>query len=86
MKHEVCITLALRSKTADPDNPAQVHYRQLEPGHRTTKFTQLGDIHLDTNDWQLCTHGWRDPFLLRRVTSGRPSSHSKMSSSTTALA
>jgi hypothetical protein len=63
MKHEVCITLALRSKTADPDTPAQVHYRQLRPGHRTDKFTELGDIHLGFDDWQLCGDDWRDPFL-----------------------
>jgi len=63
VQHEVCITLAIRSKASDPDTPAQVRYRQLEPGHRTAKFSELAGIHLGSDDWQMCADGWRDAFL-----------------------
>ena len=63
MKHEVCITLAVRNGAGDTDTPARVHYRQLEPGVRTEKFTQLQGIHLSDPDWRTCGTSWRDPFL-----------------------
>lgn len=63
VQHEVCITIALRSKTADRDTPALVRYRQLEPGHRTAKFDQLAAIRLGSDGWLTCSDAWRDPFL-----------------------
>jgi hypothetical protein len=63
MKHEVCITLALRSKAADSGTPAEVHYRRLQPGHRDAKFGELDGIHLIDAEWERCGDGWRDPFL-----------------------
>ncbi len=63
MKHEVCITLALRSKAADPNTPATVRYRQLAAGLRTEKFAELATIRLDDQGWERCGDAWRAPFL-----------------------
>ncbi len=63
MKHQVCITLALRSTANSPDTPAAVHYRQLAAGHREHKFAELATITLDSDGWADCGSSWRAPFL-----------------------
>jgi len=63
VQQPVCIVLASRSPDAERDTPAAVLYRQLEKGHRTAKFAELGGIELDGDGWQECPTEWRTPFL-----------------------
>lgn len=63
MRHEVCITLAVRTGATSRDEPAPVHYRELAPGHRRDKFVELEKIRLQDDAWETCSTEWRAPFL-----------------------
>jgi hypothetical protein len=61
VQQAVCIVLAARTKTADPDTPAELHYRALPTGHRDLKFAELEALNLHSG-WESGATGWRDPF------------------------
>ncbi|WP_405472640.1 type ISP restriction/modification enzyme [Paenarthrobacter ilicis] len=63
MKHEVCIVLAVKNGRTSPEQPANVRYRELGLGHRTSKFEELEGLRLTDQEWVNCGKGWRDPFL-----------------------
>lgn len=63
VQHPVCITIALRSPSNDPEKPAQVRYRSLAKGRREKKFEELAMIDLDSPGWTDCPSDWRAPFL-----------------------
>jgi predicted helicase len=63
VQQSVCIVMASRSKTADPETPATVRFRELLPGNREVKFAALEAIRLKDPDWIECPTEWRAPFL-----------------------
>jgi hypothetical protein len=63
VKHEVCIVLASRSPTNDPEMPAKVRYRVLKPAHRDEKFKELAQVRLASTGWSNCPNADRAPFL-----------------------
>ena len=63
VQHPVCITIAARSPTNDPEKPARVHYRSLARGRRDAKFEELKTITIGKTGWMSGASGWRDPFL-----------------------
>jgi hypothetical protein len=63
VQQPVCIVLASRSASNNPEIPATVHFRALPKGHRKEKFQALGEIRLDDGDWIECPTDWRAPFL-----------------------
>ncbi|WP_407565919.1 type ISP restriction/modification enzyme [Streptomyces sp. 184] len=63
VKHEVCITIAVRDGSTTDDSPAPVYHRSLAKGTRDAKFVELANIGLADGEWELCGEGWRDPFV-----------------------
>jgi hypothetical protein len=63
VQQPVCIVLASRSASNNPEVPASVRYRALPKGHRKEKFQALGEIRMDDDAWIECPTGWRAPFL-----------------------
>ena len=63
VQQPVCIVLASRSAKNDPTSPAKVRFHALPAGHRTDKFTALGNLRLQANAWTDCPTDWRAPFL-----------------------
>jgi len=61
VQQPVCIMLAARTSRADPDTPAELHYRVLPTGHRDLKFAALEALDLHSG-WEPGASGWRDPF------------------------
>ena len=58
----VAIAIAIRSKGADPNEPATVQYTCIE-GSRREKLAKLDSIHdFDAVKWQDCSTGWQDSF------------------------
>ena len=58
----VAIAIAIRTKAAELDKPAIVHYACIE-GSRTEKLAKLDSIDdFDAINWQNCPNGWKDPF------------------------
>ncbi|MFB7877876.1 type ISP restriction/modification enzyme [Nocardia sp. NPDC056064] len=47
----LAICIFVRSKDADPDRPARIHYRAVH-GRRADKYRQLKEIQLDDDGWQ----------------------------------
>ena len=65
VQQPVCIVLVSRSVNTDPNTAATVRYHSLPEGHREEKFTALGSLSLDSDDWTDCETDWRTPFLAR---------------------
>jgi hypothetical protein len=63
VQQEICIVLASRSPTTDPNLPARIRYRALAKGRREEKFTEMANISLESPGWIDGAHGWRAPFL-----------------------
>ena len=63
VQQPVCIVLASRSAKNDPTSPAKVRFHALPAGHRTDKFTALGNLRLQAHAWTDCPTDWRAPFL-----------------------
>jgi hypothetical protein len=63
VQHPVCITIASRSPSNDPEKPARVHYRSLAKGKRDKKFEELKTITLTGKGWMGGASDWRAPFL-----------------------
>lgn len=63
VQQPVCILLASRSSSNQPETPAAVHFRALPDGHRREKFKALSEISLDDGQWIDCPADWRAPFL-----------------------
>ena len=63
VQQPICIVLASRSASNNPEIPATVHFRSLPKGHRKEKFQALGEIQLDDGGWTDCPTDWRAPFL-----------------------
>lgn len=63
VKHEVCIVLASRSPTNNPEKPANVRYRVLKQAHRDEKFKELSQVRLASTGWSNCPNADRAPFL-----------------------
>jgi hypothetical protein len=59
----VCITIASRSPSNDPEKAARVHYRSLTKGKREKKFEELKTISLAGKGWMAGASEWRAPFL-----------------------
>jgi hypothetical protein len=59
----VCITIASRSPSNDPEKPARVHYRSLAKGRREAKFEELKSVSLASKGWVDGASDWRAPFL-----------------------
>ena len=58
----VAIAVAFRSKEAQQDRPAAVHYARVEGTHRE-KLTALAAIdHFANVKWQECSDDWQAPF------------------------
>ncbi len=66
VQQPVCIVLAARTKSIDPDTPAQLRYRALPNGHRSLKFAALKALDLRSG-WETGANGWRDPFRPART-------------------
>ena len=62
VQQPICITLALRDGSTNPDSPAPVHYRDVH-GSRDSKFQELSDIALDDDGWDRASDEWRAEFL-----------------------
>lgn len=63
VQQPVCIVMVSRSKKANQQTPATVHFRALPVGKREEKFEVLKNIHLNDTDWIECPDEWRAPFL-----------------------
>ncbi|MFD9306019.1 type ISP restriction/modification enzyme [Streptomyces sp. NPDC060048] len=63
VKHQVCITIAVRDGSTGDAVAAPVRYRSLAAGARQSKFAELATIGLADDGWKLCRQGWRDPFI-----------------------
>jgi hypothetical protein len=63
VQHPVCITIASRSPSNDPEKPARVHYRSLAKGRREAKFEELKSVSLASKGWVDGASDWRAPFL-----------------------
>lgn len=63
VQHPVCIVLASRSPTNDPDKAARVRFRSLAKGRREAKFEELKALTLESKGWSDCPSDWRAPFL-----------------------
>ena len=58
----VAIALAFRSKEANMNKPAKVHYTRIS-GKRAEKLAQLNEIKcLETMKWRECPSDWQTPF------------------------
>jgi len=62
VKQPVCIMLVLRDGSSEATIPAPVRYRQLAPGHRDSKFTELARLSLNDDDWELAAADPYAPF------------------------
>jgi hypothetical protein len=67
VQHPVCVTIASRSPSNDPEKPARVHYRSIAKGRREEKFEQLKSIALAGKGWLDGASDWRAPFLPQLV-------------------
>lgn len=63
VQQPVCIVLASRSASNNPETPAAVRFRALPDGHRREKFTALSEVSLDDGHRTACPADWRAPFL-----------------------
>jgi hypothetical protein len=63
VQHPVCITIASRSPSNDPEEPARVNYRSLANGRREAKFDELKTVSLAAKGWVDGASDWRAPFL-----------------------
>ncbi|MFR9758193.1 type ISP restriction/modification enzyme [Streptomyces sp. TR06-5] len=63
VKHQVCITIAVRDGSTGDASPAPVRYRALAAGARQSKFEELATVGLADEEWKLCSDGWRDTFI-----------------------
>lgn len=62
VQQPVCITIAVRDGTTNPDQAAPVRYTSVT-GRREDKFAALANLHLDDDRWADCPNGWQAPFL-----------------------
>ncbi|WP_420431846.1 type ISP restriction/modification enzyme [Candidatus Poriferisocius sp.] len=63
VQQPICVVIALKDGTTDSDTPAPVHFRQLNPGHRTEKFLELSSLDPDDNSqWFLAPTEWKAPL------------------------
>lgn len=63
VQQPVCIVLASRTDSCDPETPALVRYHSLTSGHRKMKYEELGKLTFDRDSWVECPKAWREPFL-----------------------
>ena len=64
VQHEVCVVTAVRAPHTASDQPAAIRYRQVTPGLREAKFTELAGLaELTGPEWIDCPRGWADPFI-----------------------
>ncbi|MGC1888102.1 MAG: type ISP restriction/modification enzyme [Stellaceae bacterium] len=63
VQQPVCIVLAMRLASCDPDVPARVRFRSLPVGTREEKFEAISAVTLDSGGWIDCPNDWRGPFL-----------------------
>ncbi len=58
----VAIAVAFRSREANMDKPAKVHYARIR-GKRAEKLAQLNEIKsLETMEWRVCPDDWQAPL------------------------
>lgn len=62
VQQPICITLALRDGSTDPETPATVRFTSVG-GRREEKFAQLAALELDGDGWSDCPAAWGAPFL-----------------------
>lgn len=63
VKHPVCIVLASRSPSNDPNKPARLRFRSLAAGNRKDKFKELARTSLSAAGWVDGASELRAPFL-----------------------
>ena len=64
VQHEIAVVCAVRSPHTH-ETPAVVRFREVAPGSRNTKLTELDQIGLTgaaPQSWIDCPNGWRAPF------------------------
>lgn len=63
VQHEVCVVTAVRALNTVRGQPAAIRYRQVTPGLREAKFTELAGLaELVDPGWIDCPQGWTAPF------------------------
>jgi hypothetical protein len=63
VKHRVCIVVAAKPLTKDPETPARVLFLALPAANREEKFEALAKLSLRGRDWHPASTEWRSPFL-----------------------
>lgn len=62
VQQPLCITIAARDGTTDPQTPAPVRFTSVA-GSRAEKFEALRGLELDGAEWVKCPDEWYAPFL-----------------------
>lgn len=62
VQQPICITIALRDGSSDPETPAPVRFRSIA-GRRAEKFAALANIDFNDDGWVDCPTDWRASFL-----------------------